>query len=62
MMRSQGVGHAIDKKYTNENKQTISRLFKQNEGYLFIKFIHPISFMKKKSHKQIRSMVFDVSI
>ncbi len=61
MMRSQSVGHAPDKKFPSQNKQTISRLFKETRGYLFIKFEHPINF-KKKSHKQVRSLVFDVSI
>jgi hypothetical protein len=62
MMRSQSSGHALDKKFQNENNQTISHLFKQNKGYLSIKFIHPINFVKEKSYKQIRSIVFDVSI
>ena len=62
MMRSHYVGNTIDKKHPNENKQTMSRLFKKNKkGYLFIKFVHPVS-LKKKSYKYTRSIVFDVSI
>jgi len=62
MMRSQHDSNTLDKKFSNENKQTFSRLFKKNKkGYLFIKFVHPIS-LKKKSYKHMRSIVFDVSI
>ncbi len=52
MMRSQHDSDTLDKKFSNENKQTFSRLFKKNKkGYLFIKFVHPIS-LQKKSYKQ----------
>jgi len=61
MMRSQAVDNTLDKKYSNKNKQTFSGLFKKNKGYLFIKFMHPIS-LKKKSYKHLRSIVFDISI
>src|SRR6266481_1392030 len=44
MMRSHHDSNTLDKKLSNENKQTFSRLFKKNKkGYLFIKFIHPIN-------------------
>jgi len=61
MMRSQHNSNTLNKKFSNENKQTFLRLFKKNKkGYVFIKFVHPIS-LKKKSYKQTRSTVFDVS-
>jgi len=62
MKRSEFRVRTLNKKFSTENNDTIFDLFKQKKRYLFIKFANSISFRKKRSYKQIRSIVFDVPV